>query len=132
MTDKPHQPVLRNRFPVRCDACGRRHDEVRKMITSSGSRTIPWSAEEFTLCDECILTFVSVLIYEPADCEWFERALEDIKKRGYLSPKEVEEWSQADFSHGMTPDVKNLVEEQRKAVEERKRVEAEPKPPKEG
>ena len=81
MTDEPHQPVLRNRFPVRCDACGRRHDEVRRMIIASGSRTIPWTPKEFALCDECILTYVSVLMHEPADREWFERALEEIKRR---------------------------------------------------
>ena len=79
MTDKPHQPLLRNKFPVRCDACGRRHDEVRRMITSSGSRTIPWTPMELTLCNECILVYVSVLMHEPADREWFERALEEIK-----------------------------------------------------
>jgi hypothetical protein len=78
MTDETRPEIT---FKSECECCGRRGNQVRRLIGSIGSRTIPWTPRQFVLCDECILTYVSVLMHDPEDRAWFERELEEIKKR---------------------------------------------------
>ena len=58
---------------VTCSSCGKRHDEVRKLIVGHGCDT-QGGSHEVSLCDECIGTFMTIMASE--DREWFDRQVE--------------------------------------------------------
>jgi ATP-dependent protease Clp ATPase subunit len=57
-----------------CSLCGKRHDEVRKIIVS---HAVDAQARhhEVSICDECIATFMTVMASE--DREWFDRHVDE-------------------------------------------------------
>jgi hypothetical protein len=57
---------------ITCDVCGKTHTEVGKIIA-----LVNWDGKKMTLCSECILDCVTVMIHQ--DREWFERQIEEIK-----------------------------------------------------
>jgi len=65
MFDKP--------IDLTCEACGKRHDEVRKLIIGSGT-DIQGSHYQVRICSECVATFMTIMAHE--DREWFDEQVE--------------------------------------------------------
>jgi ATP-dependent protease Clp ATPase subunit len=56
-----------------CSLCGKRHDEVRKIIVGQAVDA-QGRFHEVSLCDECIATFMTIMASE--DREWFDRQVD--------------------------------------------------------
>jgi hypothetical protein len=59
-----------------CSFCGRRHDEVRRLVAGTG---VGRNGEvfELRLCCDCIGTFMAVVARE--DREWFDKQVEEAR-----------------------------------------------------
>jgi virulence-associated protein VapD len=59
-----------------CSFCGKRHDEVRRLIAGTGVGR-NGAIYEGRLCSECIGTFMLVMALE--DREWFDKQVEEAR-----------------------------------------------------
>ena len=59
-----------------CSACGKRQDEVRKLIVGVGVDH-KGGKHECRLCNECIGTFMLVMATE--DREWFDKQVDEVR-----------------------------------------------------
>jgi ClpX C4-type zinc finger len=59
-----------------CDFCGKRPDQVRRLVAGLTVDTSGKVARE-TLCTECLATFMTVVALE--DREWFDQEVDQIR-----------------------------------------------------